>query len=108
MYGDVYDITGELQIWGKTGWYGKVCSQAGSLDFMIELQDVICHGQDGPFSIYLDVSPEKETPEIHILFCHCERTFGLYTAVNPKKFSKGSIDHDFHSFPLLGKALGNA
>ena len=44
MYGDVYNIAVELQILGKTGWYGKVCSQAASLDFMIELQDVICHG----------------------------------------------------------------
>ena len=74
---------------------------------MIELQDVICHGQDGPFSIYLDVSPEKKTPEIHVFFGHCKRAFSLYTAVNPKEFSEGSIDHDFHSFPLLGKALGN-
>ena len=74
---------------------------------MVEFENVICHAQDGPFSVYLDAPPEKETPEIHVLFRHCKRALGLYAAVDPKKFSKGSIDHNLHSLPLLGKTLGD-
>ena len=102
-----YSVAKKLQAPGKTGWNSQVCSQAACPDFMVELQDVICHGQDSPFSIYLDASPEKETPEIHVFFCHGKRTLRLYAAVDPKKFTKGSIDHDLHSLSLLGKALGN-
>ena len=35
------NVAGELQTLGKTCWYGKVCSQAARLDFMVELQNII-------------------------------------------------------------------
>ena len=74
---------------------------------MVEFQDVICHAQDGPFGVYLDVPPEKKPSKIHVFFCHSKRPFRLYAAVDPKQFSKGSIDQDFHSLPLLHKLFGD-
>ena len=102
-----YSVVKTLQAPGKSGWYSQVCSQAACPDFMVELQDVICHGQDSPFSVYLDAPPEKETPKIHVLFCHGKRPLGLYATVDPKKFTKGSINHDLHFLPLLCKTLGD-
>ena len=69
---DPYNEVGELRTLGKTGWYGQVRSQAASLDFMVKLENVICHGKDGPFGVYLDAPSEKETPEIHVLFRHSD------------------------------------
>lgn len=43
-YLDLYEVAGELKTLGKTGWYGKMCSQAARLDFMVEFQNVISHG----------------------------------------------------------------
>ena len=97
----------ESQSLGKTGRYGQMRSQASCSNFMVEFQDVICHAQDSPFGVYLDVPPEKKASEIHILFRHRERAFGLYTTVNPKEFPNGSIDHDVHSLTLLCKPLGD-
>ena len=94
VYG-LHDLTEKLQTPGKIIWYRKACSQAASLDFMVKFQNVICHGQDGPFGIHLDISPEEETSEVHIFFRHGKSSLRLDATIKPKKFSKGSMAEKF-------------
>ena len=85
--------------------YMQVHSTAATLDFVMQLVDIIRHAQNQKLGFHFDLTAQKELPEIHILFQYTKRAFYLYGAVDPKQDPFPRRDPRFGIGPLPQKCL---
>lgn len=82
-------------------------SQPAGPGFMEQLQEIVGHTHERPFSGNLHRSTQKKAAEFHILLGHGEGSLGLNTAIDPQELAHFCIHLRFHLFSLFPETFGD-